>query len=228
MEEKILELKKELDLLLENYAVDKVEKDSGGKRRSSKAILTQDIYGKIINFAISESGLDIELFYKKHELPLQIKAKLPSLKLSKNFNFKKKFEKSGRGNEVEYDGFLIFDNEIKMFLEFKSYTEVSMLKRVYVDAQIAQKFFPDAKYSLCMLESAMGSSNDLISHSAITLIDYLQKSLGVEIDIFFLMKGIRNSSRDIGIKKFMKEIDVDELKFTVVNFITFFNSFKKN
>ena len=44
-----------------------------------------------------------------------------------------------------------------MLLEFKSYTEVSMLKRVYLDAKIAKKFIPDVKYYLCMLESAFGT-----------------------------------------------------------------------
>ena len=48
MEDKILELKKQLDLLLEDYAVDKVEKDSGGKRRSSKANLTENIFHRHI------------------------------------------------------------------------------------------------------------------------------------------------------------------------------------
>ena len=46
----------------------------------------------------------------------------------------------------------------------------------------------------------MGSQKNLISHSAITLIDNLERLLGVKIDIFVLMKGTRNSKRDIGIK----------------------------
>ena len=58
MEEKILELKKELDSILKNYAVDKVLSDTGGSRRASKSILTRDIYKKIINFAIAESEGD--------------------------------------------------------------------------------------------------------------------------------------------------------------------------
>ena len=103
-----------------------------------------------------------------------------------------------------------------------------MLKRVFVDAFIAKQFFPNAKYSLCMLESAMGSPRSLISHSAITLIDYLQRSLRVKIDIFFLMLGVRNSKRDIGLKKFLKLTDLHELKITVNSFITFFHSFNKS
>ena len=58
MDDKISELKKQLDLILENYAVDKVKSDSGGNRRSKKGILTKDIYSKIIQFAIEETGLD--------------------------------------------------------------------------------------------------------------------------------------------------------------------------
>ena len=245
MEEKILKLKRELDLILSNYAVDKNEIDSGGKRRAKKGILTRNIYGKIIKLAIEESGLDFKLFYKKSGLPNKIKKQLPYLNLSQNFQFKRRFASLGKGNAVEYDGFLVFEDEIKMLLEFKAYTEVSMLKRVYMDAQIAKSFFPTAKYSLCMLESAFGSfdkldkknankeiayikHNYLISHSAITLIDYLQKKLEVEIDLFFLMNGIRDSKRDIGVKKFLKEIDLDELKFVVNSFISFFNSFKKD
>ena len=50
MDDKISELKKQLDLILENYAVDKVKNDSGGNRRSKKGILTKDIYLKIIQF----------------------------------------------------------------------------------------------------------------------------------------------------------------------------------
>jgi len=228
MEEKILELKRELDLILSNYAVDQVAKESGGRRRASKGILTRLIYEKIIKFAINESKVNFKFFYKTSSLPFKIKKDLPYLKLPQDFKFKRKFDKSGKGNEVEYDGFLTFQNEIKMFLEFKSYTEVSMLKRVFVDAFIAKQFFPNAKYSLCMLESAMGSPRSLISHSAITLIDYLQRSLRVKIDIFFLMLGVRNSKRDIGLKKFLKLTDLHELKITVNSFITFFHSFNKS
>ena len=166
MEEKILELKRELDLILSNYAVDQVAKESGGSRRASKGILTRKIYEKIIKFAINESKVNFKFFYKTSSLPFKIKKELPYLKLPQDFGFKRKFDKSGKGNEVEYDGFLTFQNEIKMFLEFKSYTEVSMLKRVFVDAFIAKQFFPNAKYSLCMLESAMGSPRSLISHSS--------------------------------------------------------------
>ena len=132
-----------------------------------------------------------------------------------------------------------------MLLEFKSYTEVSMLKRVFMDAEIAKKFFPDASYSLCMLESALGSSdkNDkkkanqeiayenhkfLISYSAITLIEYLETKLDVKVDMLFLMNGIRDSKRDIGKKKYLKKIDLKELKFTVNYFTTFFKAYKKN
>jgi len=228
MEEKILELKRELDLILTDYSVDKVGSDTGGKRRASKGILTRNIYSKIINFVIKETGLNFKLYYKKSNLPFKIKKKLPYLNLSNNFKFQRKFDRLGKGNEVEYDGFITFKDKIIMLLEFKSYTEVSMLKRVFVDAMIARQFFPDIKYSLCMLESAMGSQKNLISHSAITLIDNLERSLGVKIDIFVLMKGTRNSKRDIGIKKYMKEIDLDELKFTVNSFVIFFQSFKEN
>ena len=141
MEEKILELKRELDLILSNYAVDQVAKESGGQRRASKGILTRIIYEKIIKFAIKESKVNFKFFYKTSSLPFKIKKGLPYLKLPQDFKFKRKFDKSGKGNEVEYDGFLTFQNEIKMFLEFKSYTEVSMLKRVFVDAFIAKQFF---------------------------------------------------------------------------------------
>ena len=245
MDDKISELKKQLDLILENYAVDKVKSDSGGNRRSKKGILTKDIYSKIIQFAIEEIGLDFKFYYKKSRLPKKIQKQLPYLNLSENFEFNRKFDNSGKGNSVNYDGFLIFEGQIKMLLEFKSYTEVSMLKRVYLDAKIAKKFIPDVKYYLCMLESAFGTldredkkkaSKDtaylkhryFISKSAITLIDYLQKTLNVEVNIFFLMNGIRDSKRDIGIKKFLKKVDLDELKFTVDSFINFFQSFKKN
>lgn len=228
MEEKILKLKRELDLILSNYAVDQVVKESGGQRRASKGILTRKIYEKIIRYAIHESKVNFKFFYRTSSLPLNVKKKLPYLKLSQDSKFKIKFDKFGKGNEVEYDGFLTFEDEIKMFLEFKSYTEVSMLKRVFVDAFIAKQFFPNAEYSLCMLESAMGSQRSLISHSAITLIDYLQRSFGVKIEIFFLMLGVRNSKRDIGIKKFLKPTDLDELKITVNSFVAFFQSFNKN
>jgi hypothetical protein len=139
-----------------------------------------------------------------------------------------KFYKLGLGNEVEYDGFLVFDDVIKMLIEYKSYTEVSMLKRVFVDAQIGKKFLPNIKYSLCMLESAFGHNDINISHSAITLIDHLQKTLDVEMNFFILMKGNRKSSEDIGKKEFIKYININELRFTIEQFTIFFNSFKKS
>jgi len=227
MEENILKLKNEIDLDLDNY-VNKKKEATGGQRRASKGILTRDIYTKIINFAINESGLDFNLINKKTKLSQKIQKTLPHLTLSENFNFKRKFEKLGLGNEVEYDGFLVFDDEIKMLIEYKSYTEVSMLKRVFVDAQIGKKFLPNIKYSLCMLESAFGHNDINISHSAITLIDHLQKTLDVEMNFFILMKGNRKSSEDIGKKEFIKYININELRFTIEQFTIFFNSFKKS
>tara|TARA_B110000037_G_C16947228_1_gene435265 strand:- start:148 stop:831 length:684 start_codon:yes stop_codon:yes gene_type:complete len=227
MDEKILKLKNEIDLDLDNY-VDKEKQSTGGQRRASKGILTQDIYTKIINFAIDESGLDFNLINKKSELSQKIKKTLPHLNLSENFNFKRKFEKFGIGNQVQYDGFLVFDDEIKMLIEYKSFTEVSMLKRVFIDAQIGKKFLRNVKHSLCMLESAFGHNDINISHSAITLIDYLQKTLDVEMNIFILMEGNRNSLEDIGKKEFIKYINIDELRFTIDQFTIFFNSFKKS
>ena len=42
------------------------------------------------------------------------------------------------------------------------------------------------------------------------------------------MLGVRNSKRDIGLKKFLKLTDLHELKIAVNSFITFFHSFNKS
>ena len=92
MEEKILELKRELDLILYDYAVDQVAKESGGSRRASKGILTRKIYEKIIKFAINESKVNFKFFYKTSSLPFKIKKELHYLKLPQDFGFKRKFD----------------------------------------------------------------------------------------------------------------------------------------
>ena len=125
------------------------------------------------------------------------------------------------------------EDSIKLKIEMVA-SKLNLVSREEFEVQ--KKIIEKLRKTLNKLNNKKKVSKDIayqkhryfISKSAITLIDYLQKTLDVEVNIFFLMNGIRDSERDIGIKKFFKKVDLDELKFTVDSFINFFQSFKKN
>ena len=148
-EVELKELKDKLDITLSGNI-----QSTGGKKRAAKANLTKDIFSKIINYCIKETSSNYKLINKESELPTEIKKQLPKLLVSEEYKKLKKVEfKQHQINEkgVDHDAFIIEKDELKMLIEYKSYTETSMLRRVLFDAWIAKDYGLEAKYCLCLL-----------------------------------------------------------------------------
>ena len=220
------ELKDELDKTLSGNI-----QSSGGKKRAAKANLTKDVFSKIINYCIKETSSNYKLINKESELPTEIKKRLPKLLVSEEYKKHKKVEfKQHQINEkgVDYDAFIIEKDELKMLIEYKSYTETSMLRRVLFDAWIAKDYGLEAKYCLCMLETSMGfkkrgekkSELDL-SYQSHAFRDFMIKHHDVDIDILILLDGQRKSQEDIAEEKYRKKIPIEKLKFIVNYFKEF-------
>ena len=225
-EVELKELKDKLDITLSGNI-----QSTGGKKRAAKANLTKDIFSKIINYCIKETSSNYKLINKESELPTEIKKQLPKLLVSEEYKKLKKVEfKQHQINErgVDHDAFIIEKDELKMLIEYKSYTETSMLRRVLFDAWIAKDYGLEAKYCLCMLETSMGLKKrgekklelDL-SYQSHAFRDFMIKHHNVDIDILVLLDGQRKSQEDIAEAKYRKKIPIEKLKFIVNYFKEF-------
>ena len=221
------ELKDELDKTLSGNII----QSSGGKKRAVKANLTKDVFSKIINYCIKETSSNYKLINKKSELPTEIKKRLPKLLVSEEYKKHKKVEfKQHQIKEkgVDYDAFIIEKDELKMLIEYKSYTETSMLRRVLFDAWIAKDYGLEAKYCLCMLETSMGfkkrgeKKSELdISYQSHAFRDFMIKHHDVDIDILILLDDQRKSKEDIAEEKYRKKIPIEKLKLIINYFKEF-------
>ena len=221
------ELKDELDKTLSGNII----QSSGGKKRAAKANLTKDVFSKIINYCIKETSSNYKLINKESELPTEIKKRLPKLLVSEEYKKHKKVEfKQHQIKEkgVDYDAFIIEKDELKMLIEYKSYTEKSMLRRVLFDAWIAKDYGLEAKYCLCMLETSMGfkkrgeKKSELdISYQSHAFRDFMIKHHDVDIDILILLDDQRKSKEDIAEEKYRKKIPIEKLKLIINYFKEF-------
>ena len=230
LEKKIKNLQIELNKIIQNAEakVDTIKKKtsraSGGIKRMAKGDLVEEIYSRIIKFCLNEKKSKLKLINKMGNLPKNVK-KIPVLKVSKDYaNLKNlKFTKKEltTGYEDKFDGFILNNQDIKIVLEYKAYSENTMLKRCLVDASIAQIFDKNIKYCLCLLQSHLYQNERLVGYNAHSLMDFFYQKFRVNVDILILVKEPRVVNEDIIKKKY--QINYELLK-NAVNY--FLNNFK--
>tara|TARA_Y100000996_G_C22491431_1_gene630365 strand:- start:152 stop:847 length:696 start_codon:yes stop_codon:yes gene_type:complete len=230
LEKKIKNLQIELNQIILNAEkkVDVIKKTtsraSGGIKRMAKGDLVEEIYSRIIKFCLNEKKSNLKLINKMGNLPKNVK-KVPILKVSQNYiNLKNlKFTKKelATGYEDKFDGFILDNQDIKFVLEYKAYSENTMLKRCLVDASIAQIFDKNINYCLCLLQSHLYQNERLIGYNAHSLMDFFYQKFRVNVDILILVKEPRVVNEDIIKKKY--QINYELLK-NAVNY--FLNNFK--
>ena len=230
LENKIKNLQIELNQIILNAEkkVDVIKKTtsraSGGIKRMAKGDLVEEIYSRIIKFCLNEKKSNLKLINKMGNLPKNVK-KVPILKVSQNYiNLKNlKFTKKelATGYEDKFDGFILDNQDIKFVLEYKAYSENTMLKRCLVDASIAQIFDKNINYCLCLLQSHLYQNERLIGYNAHSLMDFFYQKFRVNVDILILVKEPRVVNEDIIKKKY--QINYELLKNTVNYFL---NNFK--
>ena len=207
LENKIKNLQIELNQIILNAEkkVDVIKKTtsraSGGIKRMAKGDLVEEIYSRIIKFCLNEKKSNLKLINLK------------------NLKFTKK--ELATGYEDKFDGFILDNQDIKFVLEYKAYSENTMLKRCLVDASIAQKFDKNINYCLCLLQSHLYQNERLIGYNAHSLMDFFYQKFRVNVDILILVKEPRVVNEDIIKKKY--QINYELLKNTVNYFL---NNFK--
>ena len=229
LENKIKNLQIELNQIILNAEkkVDVIKKTtsraSGGIKRMAKGDLVEEIYSRIIKFCLNEKKSNLKLINKMGNLPKNVK-KVPILKVSQNYiNLKNlKFTKKelATGYEDKFDGFILDNQDIKFVLEYKAYSENTMLKRCLVDASIAQTFDKNIKYCLCLLQSHLYQNERLIGYNAHSLMDLFYQKFRVNVDILILVKEPRVINEDIIKKKY--QINYELLKNAVNYFLNYF------
>ena len=226
MEKKIKNLQNELNqiILSAENKVDLIKKRtsraSGGIKRMAKGDLVEEIYSRIIKFCLDEKKSKLKLINKMGNLPKNVN-KVPILKVSQNYinlkNLKFTDKELATGYEDKFDGFIIDNQDIKFVLEYKAYSENTMLKRCLVDASIAQIFDKNINYCLCLLQSHLYQNERLIGYNAHSLMDFFYQKFKVNVDILILVKEPRVINEDIIKKKY--QIDYELLEDAVNYFL---------
>ena len=226
MEKKIKNLQNELNqiILSAENKVDLIKKRtsraSGGIKRMAKGDLVEEIYSRIIKFCLDEKKSKLKLINKMGNLPKNVN-KVPILKVSQNYinlkNLKFTDKELATGYEDKFDGFIIDNQDIKFVLEYKAYSENTMLKRCLVDASIAQMFDKNINYCLCLLQSHLCQNQRLIGYNAHSLMDFFYQKFKVNVDILILVKEPRVVNEDIIKKKY--QIDYELLEDAVNYFL---------
>ena len=226
MEKKIKNLQNELNqiILSAENKVDLIKKRtsraSGGIKRMAKGDLVEEIYSRIIKFCLDEKKSKLKLINKMGNLPKNVN-KVPILKVSQNYinlkNLKFTDKELATGYEDKFDGFIIDNQDIKFVLEYKAYSENTMLKRCLVDASIAQIFDKNINYCLCLLQSHLYQNERLIGYNAHSLMDFFYQKFKVNVDILILVKEPRVVNEDIIKKKY--QIDYELLEDAVNYFL---------
>jgi len=226
LEKKIKNLQNELNqiILSAENKVDLIKKRtsraSGGIKRMAKGDLVEEIYSRIIKFCLDEKKSKLKLINKMGNLPKNVN-KVPILKVSQNYinlkNLKFTDKELATGYEDKFDGFIIDNQDIKFVLEYKAYSENTMLKRCLVDASIAQIFDKNINYCLCLLQSHLYQNQRLIGYNAHSLMDFFYQKFKVNVDILILVKEPRVVNEDIIKKKY--QIDYELLEDAVNYFL---------
>ena len=229
LEKKIKNLQIELNQIILNAEkkVDIIKKKtsraSGGIKRMAKGDLVKEIYSRIIKFCLNEKKSNLKLINKMGNLPKNVK-KVPILKVSQNYinlkNLKFTNKELATGYEDKFDGFILDNQDIKFVLEYKAYSENTMLKRCLVDASIAQIFDKNINYCLCLLQSHLYQNERLIGYNAHSLMDFFYQKFRVNVDILILVKEPRVVNEDIIKKKY--QINYELLKNAVNYFLNNF------
>jgi len=106
------------------------------------------------------------------------------------------------------------DDNFKISIECKAYTENAMLKRILVDCTLIKHVFPDVKFVLLQLESQLGGDYSEVfkgvhfgSPSTHTLLSYFD----IDLNIITLLEGERKVDKPIHKSEFFKPLKMEPL-----------------
>jgi hypothetical protein len=163
----------------------------GGKIRSSKGALVEEIAQSLVNIAwIQISGQSDRIDTTGH-------------KISYNSRF-------GDTYSFKPDVLVKIDSKPIMAIECKAYAEIAMFKRILVDALIVKNACNNADYVLLQLESQLGGDfstltpNPIGSSSTRALCEFF----GISVKVITLLEGERKVDRPIHLRKYQKNLNL--------------------
>ena len=219
------ETMKELQGIIDAYnylvqGIDKRAKESnerayGGIVRAGKGRLVESIAEQLVRIAWKDLGMDEDrLSFGHHTIKIPInreyinKIKSPEVRefIIKNINH--------MYYRIKPDVQVYVDDNFKISIECKTYTENAMLKRILVDCTLIKHVFPDVKFVLLQLESQLGGDYSEIfkevhfgSPSTHTLLSYFD----IDLNIITLLEGERKVDKPIHKSEFFKPLRMESL-----------------
>lgn len=205
-------------------------KGQGGKDRSSKGALTEDILEAIVHLAWHKiGGKTHRLNIAKRRVNVPIDAHYVSNLTPESTRNYVKQDIEGYFYRIELDKGVEIDNQLVLAIECKSYTENAMLKRVLKDFELASIADPKLLFCLFQLENALGGDYGdpnkpeyLGSKSTHTLLSHSPK---VTLEIITLLDGNRNSKREIHDPDHFKELPTENVETCLKKFCALLEPF---
>lgn len=190
------------------------ERAYGGIIRAGKGKLVESIGKELIKIAWQELGRDLKrLSFSSKIVKVPInEVYLNRIKSEEVRNYIKDNIKDFY-YPLKSDIHLFIDNEFKMAVECKAYTENAMLKRILVDFTLLKQGYPHLKFVLLQLESQLGGDYSSVrkikygSPSTHTLLSYFD----IDLNILTLLEGERMVDQPIHKPQFFKPLKIDAL-----------------
>ncbi len=218
-------MKNELQGIIDAYTylvqgIDKRAKNSnerayGGIIRAGKGELVESIAEQLVRLAWKDLGRDEDrLSFEHHRIKIPINRDY--VNKIKNKEVREFIMKNldHMYYPIKPDVQVYIDNNFKVSIECKTYTENAMLKRILVDCTLINYIFPNVKFVLLQLESQLGGDYSEIfkdihfgSPSTHTLLSYFD----VNLNIITLLEGERKVNRPIHKSEFFKPLKMKAL-----------------
>lgn len=187
----------------------------GGIIRAGKGKLVESIGKELIRIAWEELGRNIKRLKFSSEI-----VKVPINKIYLKRIKSKEVRDYIKENIKDFyyplksDIHLFVDNEFKLVVECKAYTENAMLKRILVDFTLLKHIYPYLKFLLFQLESQLGGDYSSISKkvkygspSTHTLLSYFD----IDLNILTLLEGEREVDKPIHNINYFKPLKIEVL-----------------
>ncbi|SFN05273.1 restriction endonuclease [Thermodesulforhabdus norvegica] len=216
---------KELQGIINTYedlvqGIDKRAKKSnerayGGIIRANKGKLVESVAEQLVRIAWEDLEMnEHRLSFRHHTIKIPINRKY--IKKIKSPKVRKFIIKNIEHMyyRIKPDVQVYVDNNFKISIECKAYTENAMLKRILVDCTLIKHVFPDVKFVLLQLESQLGGDYSEVfkevhfgSPSTHALLSYFD----IDLNIITLLEGERKVDKPIHKSGFLKPLKMEAL-----------------
>ncbi|MHA1253382.1 MAG: restriction endonuclease [Candidatus Helarchaeota archaeon] len=207
---------------IDNRARESNDRAYGGIIRAGKGKLVESIAEQLVRIAWQDLGRnENELNFVNHTIKIPINKQY--LKQIKSPEVRKYIKKniSIMYYRIKPDVQVCLNNEFKLSIECKAYTENAMLKRILVDCTLIKQVYQNVKFILLQLESQLGGDYSQIfkeiqygSPSTHTLLSYFD----IDLNIITLLEGERKIDQPIHKQEFFKPLKIESL-YNALNII---------